>query len=611
MPIIELPNGQELEFPEGMSQDEMRSAIARNFPEYDMQSVRERVRSEGKSITQDMPLEELKRISNFPKQENRPMVGTERSPLDYESPEDIGRAAGGERLLKGIGKYGPELLASALVPEVPVLGALSKIPALAKALQKAPTAAKYGQSILGNALSQGGVAAAFNPETARESGMTAAGIAGPISGLAQVAQSANPYARLAGRLGMGAATGGLAGLAAQNAPYANYTAIPAALGGAYLGFKGGPSARFQRDLRAGLEGAEYKPAMEAAERLGLDYLTPAEASGNPFLGAQQGNIGRTAEGARELYGRGQSRLASEGRSIEGLFKNIFNPEEQKGLMKDLYKESYQHKVPQAFSDKVAKNEVVKRAQSLVEGNPAFREQLKGVDKNSIEYWDLIKRSLDDMSTRASSKASKNEARLINKARKDVVNELDKVGSYKEARYLSEREKTREGLEKAFNKKEMTGMNMYNILKDKNKFDKLQTSLRGVPEAQKRLEDMKLAFKNIITVPTARTASALEKTSMTKPRNDVGSMAIALKEALSAGKFDKSAVELLTNPKWEKQLHDLATKATPTEKRISKFIDLIGKAGAQTAAQPKLNINLRYNEPIPEEGEMNFDYEGLE
>jgi hypothetical protein len=559
--IFELPNGIELELPDDMPEDEV-----------------------------------LRAVNQFTAQNKMP---DQKGPLGYENPEDIGRAEGGKRLLKGLSEYGPELAASALVPEVPVIGALSKIPALAKAFQSMPRLAKYSQSIFGNALSQGGVAAAFNPSTAKESATTAGSIAGPISGVAQLAQSAHPGARMAGRLGLGAATGGLSGLLAQNSPFGGYAALPAALGGAYLGFKGGPTARFQKDLRSGLEGAEYKPAMEAAERLGLDYLSPAEASGNPFLGAQQGNIGRTPEGAQELYKRGQSRLESEGKSIQDLFKNIFNPEEQKGLMKDLYKESYEHKVPKEFSDKISQNEIVKRAKSLVEGNPAFKEQLKGVDKNSLEYWDLIKRALDDMSTRASSKSSKNEARLITGARKDVLKELDKVEPYKDARYLSEREKTREGIEKAFNKKEMTGMNMYNVLKDKNKFDKLQKNLRGVPDAQKRLDDMRVAFKNIITVPTARTASALEKTSMTKPRNDVGSMMITLKEALTAGKFDKDAVELLTNPKWEKQLDDLANKATPTEKRISKFIDLLGKVGAQGMAKDVLNINIPYNLPANE------------
>lgn len=592
--IVELPNGQELEFPDGTDQNVMREAINKSFPEYSMDAVKSQMQNEGPSVTQDMPLEEMKRISNIPSQQQSSVKGPGRSPLEYENPEDIGRAAGGGRLLKGLAEHGPEFAAAALVPEVPVIGALSRIPALAKAFQNVPRLAKYGQSILGNALSQGGVAAAFNPGTAKESAQTAGAIAGPISGVAQLAQSTHPAARMAGRLGLGAATGGLAGLAAQNAPLGGYTAIPAALGGAYLGFKGGPTARFQKDLRSGLEGAEYKPAMEAAERLGLDYLSPAEASGNPFLGAQQGNVGRTPEGARELYKRGQSRLESEGKSIQDLFKNIFNKKDQKPLMKALYKESYTHKVPQEFAEKMSENEIIKQAKSSVEKKSAFREKLKNVDPNSLEYWDSIKRSLDDKISRTGKNASKEEAGLIKNTQKTLLKELDKVEPYKEARYLAERQKTREGLQKAFNKKEMTGMNMYNVLKDKEKFAKLQKNLRGVPEAQKRLEDMRLAFKNIINVPTARTASALEKTSMTKPRNDTGSMMIALKEALTAGKFDKGAVELLTNPKWSQELERLSKNATPTEKNISKFIDLLGKAGAQQMANKTLNIDIPYN-----------------
>ena len=34
MSIVELPNGQRLEFPEGMPEGDMRDAIYKNFPEY-------------------------------------------------------------------------------------------------------------------------------------------------------------------------------------------------------------------------------------------------------------------------------------------------------------------------------------------------------------------------------------------------------------------------------------------------------------------------------------------------------------------------------------------------------------------------------------------------
>ncbi len=594
MITVNLPNGQKLQFPDETSQEEMRSAIIKNFPEYDMQAVKEKMQGEGASVTQDMPLEELKKISNFPSQQQAPVQGPGRSPLEYENPEDIGRAAGGGRLLKGLVKHGPEFAAAALVPEVPVIGALSRIPALAKAFQNVPRLAKYGQSILGNALSQGGVAAAFNPGTAKESAQTAGAIAGPISGVAQLAQSAHPGVRMAGRLGLGAGSGILGGLAAKQLPGGDYSAIPAGLGAAYLGFKGGPASQFQKELKGGLAGTEYKPALEAAERLNLSYLSPAESSGSPFLGAQQGNIGRTSEGAKTLYKKGQERLDSEGQSIRGLLDTVFDKKESKDLMRSLYKESYAQKVPEGLAEKMGQNDIIKRAKSIVEGNPVFKQELKGVDKNSLEYWDLVKRGLDDMVSRTKSKASGNEARIIKNTRKDLLKELDKIGPYKEARGLAEREKVREGIEKAFNKKPMSGLNMYKVLEDKSRFEKIQKGLRDVPEAQARLNDMRLVFKNLITVPTARTASALEKTSMTKPRNDVGSMAIALKEALTAGKFDKGAVELLTNPKWSHELERLSKNATPTEKNISKFIDLLGKAGAQNMAKPTLNIDIPYN-----------------
>lgn len=45
MPIVELPNGQRLEFPDGMSQQEMSSAIQKNFPEFSQNQGAEQAQS--------------------------------------------------------------------------------------------------------------------------------------------------------------------------------------------------------------------------------------------------------------------------------------------------------------------------------------------------------------------------------------------------------------------------------------------------------------------------------------------------------------------------------------------------------------------------------------
>lgn len=603
---VSLPNGQKLNFPDGTSEDEMREAIDSNFPEYSKEKAQASLKEGGSSI-QGKSLDEMKKMLsiNFPRENKKP------SHLDYENPEDIGRSEGAKQLFKLLGRHGPELAASLLVPEVPVVGALSKIPALARALKAAPTAAKYGQTIAGNALSQAGVAAAFNPSTAKESALTAGGITAPIAGLSQLALTNNPKLKLAARLGMGGLGGALgytAGQQLRGLPFGEK--IPAALGagGAALGFYGAPMSKLRNDLMKGLEGTEYKQTLEASKRLGLPYLTPAEASGNPFLGAQQGNIGRTIEGSRNLYKKGQERLESESKSIADLLENVYKPETLDPMKRALYNESYSIKVPKEFIEKISKNDIVKKAENILEGNPAFRQELKNVPKDSLHYWDLVKRSIDDMETRAASKASKNESRIIKNTRSELVDELDKLSpTYKDARSLAEREKTRETLEETFNKKSMIGTHMYKALEDKSKFDKLLHNLRDVPDAQKRLKDMRLVFKNLINTPTVRTASQLEKTSMYDPRNLLKASLIQAKQALTLGKYDKAAVELITNPKWSAELERLA-REKPTQRTISKAIKLFGKATAQTAAQPNLNINFRYNQPTPEEGEMDFEYE---
>lgn len=604
MITVSLPNGTKLNFPDGTDENVMREAINNNFPEYNMQHARESIQSGGKDITQDQPLEEMMKMSNFPSQQ--PVQPKQSGPLGYEeSPEELGRNAGNAKMLKGLKEYAPELIASALVPEVPVLGVLSKIPGLAKAFQSSPRLAKYVQSILGNSLSQGAVGAAFNPNTAKESGITAAGITAPFAGVSQLAMSQNPKLKLAGKLGLGLGGGALGYGASQMLPSGLSTAgaVPAALGGALLGYHGGPTNVLRKDIEKGMQGTVHEAALEASKRLKLPYLTPAEATGNPFLGAQQGNLGRTPEGAQKLYQKGQERLQGESKSIENLLGDVFNPKTDAPKKRALYQEAYKKELPDSFIDRLGNNEVIQNAKQFIGKDPVYRQELKGLDKNSFEYWDLIKRRLDDMGTESAVKGSRYKPSLIDKTKKKLVSEMDKIApdSYPQARYLHEREKAREGIEKTFDKKSMTGTNMYKTLESKQGFEKLMKNLRGVPQAQSQLKDMKLVFKNLINNPTAKTANNLSRNNLNKSKINVNDVMGSLKEALTLGKYDKAAVDLITNPEWSKELSDLA-KAQPTQKNISKAVNMFGKALAQNKAKDVLDINYKYNQPQPEQDE---------
>jgi hypothetical protein len=268
-------------------------------------------------------------------------------------------------------------------------------------------------------------------------------------------------------------------------------------------------------------------------------------------------------------------------------------------------------LPESFLKKIENNEVIKDAKSLLNKDPVYREEIKNIDKNSFEYWDLIKRRLDDMGSESSVKGSRYRPSLIEKTKKKLVSEMDKIApeSYPQARYLHEREKAREGIEKSFDKKSMTGINMYKALESKKGFEGLMKNLRGVPSAQQQLKDMKLVFKNLINTPTVKTSNNLSRTNINNSKINIPDMLGSFKEALTLGSYDKAAVDLITNPDWAKQLSELS-KASKTQKNVSKAIDLFGKALGQNKAKDVLNINYKYNQPQSnQDSGVDFEQEG--
>jgi hypothetical protein len=170
-------------------------------------------------------------------------------------------------------------------------------------------------------------------------------------------------------------------------------------------------------------------------------------------------------------------------------------------------------------------------------------------------------------------------------------------AYKEGRQLAERGIVRREIEDLFNKKDETGTNLFKtLLSNKRDYRELQDRFRRLektsnsPEqvksmknAQQQLEDMRLIFGRLINIPTAKTAEALSRTSMSKERSSTQTAMRHLQELLSGGKYDKAAVELITNPKWADELEKLK-KITTTDKIIGAFHNLMGKAGAQAIAQ---------------------------
>lgn len=482
------------------------------------------------------------------------------------------------------------------VPEIGVSLALpeTRLGALGNAINRIPGAGKYLKTALGNALSQGLFAASQSPENKGSAALEAGGIAAPFSALSEAIKSGSPTVRNIGR-GLGAlSAGGLGYYGAKSAGAPEPAADLAAVLGASLGGRGGSTQRRAREnVLKGVEGTPYQESLDAANRLGLTYLTPAEASGNPFVGGVQGGLGKTEKGAQLLYERGKERSASEEKSIEDLFGNIFpkSLEERKNV---LYKAAESQEVPDSSLSQFKDNEIFKAALKHVKSEPAYKEKLKGVSENSIQYLNQIKEAMDDMIEGAPNK----EGNIIRETKNNLLKTLDTISpEYKEGRQLAERGIVRKEVEDLFNKKDETGTNLFKgLLSNKRDYNELQDRFKRLeatattPEqiesmkaAQQQLKDMKLIFGRLINIPTAKTAEALSRSSMSKPRASLTKMMEYWQEIMSGGKYDKAAVELMTNPKWSDELSKLG-EITKKDKLTAAFYNLLGKAGGQAIAE---------------------------
>ncbi len=483
-----------------------------------------------------------------------------------------------DKIVQALAQYAPGLVSPG-----------ADIGAAGKLISKVPYAGKAAAKVVSNAIPIGAFSAtqSEHPLEAAESG--AAGSA-PMSALSAVLASSNPVLKILARLGaggLGAYTGHQAAQAI--APGSEIADVGATTAGGALGMFGlSPSTEARENILKGTTPEAVQEKLAASKRLGLSYLTPAEASGNPFVAAQQGAAGKTEGGSQLLYGKGQERLESEKKSIDNLYQSIFDKEKLSPEVDKLYKASYQASIPDQALNKLKKNQVIKQAMKDVTKSPAYKEELKDVPKNSIGYLDIVKQALDDMEEKAPQK----KARIIKRHRNNLLEQMDSVSpEYKQARGLAEREIVRKKLEDSLNEANVRGTSFFNAnLKNDKRYEKLLFSLRNVPDAQEKLKDMKLVFSDLINPPTVRTAAGLAKTGMTQERNSKLAMYNYLKDKLSNGKYDKAAITLMTSPTWDQELAKIISEKNKVP-RVAKMADLLSKISGTMTSDYENNQNM--------------------
>lgn len=468
-----------------------------------------------------------------------------------------------------------------------------------KAIESIPKAGKYLSKALSDAIPQALYGAAQAPQDNLKAGAEAGGTMLPFSVLGQLMQGTNPIAR---NLARGLAAGGGAYLgrkAGQTAGFGETGSDIAALVGGALGGRG---YKTQKEMKQGLvEGVSpdiANPRIKAANQLGLDFLTPAEAGVSPWAAKNQGALGRTPEGGKLLYEKGMARRESERRAIDKTLDMIYSPGKMDKQVDAAYKAINEVNFPQEFPLQFKDNAIIDEAKKMVETTPAYKESLKALmPKNvklepgqsdpqatSLVYWDHIKRAMDDMVEKAERAGNNNEARIISNTRANMRDQMDEsFPEYKEARALYERKMVRKGLEKVFDQKEVNGTNFYRALASQKKFDEVIGHLKNAPEAAENLKAMRMIFKDLMGPPTIKTAKGTEERGMNQFREPVIALQHLMEHAFSRGGSDKAAIEFITSKDWAKQLEEI-NKISDKQMKVVALGLMLSKGVAQVAGQ---------------------------
>jgi hypothetical protein len=513
----------------------------------------------------------------------------ELSPSDF----DFGGALGVEnpepmdKIVQAIGQYAPAMA-------IPGVG-LGKA---GQALSKIPGAGKFISKAVSDAIPQALYGASQAPQDNLKAGAEAGGTMVPLSILNQLMGSTSPKVKnIAKLLGFGV-TGYLG---REGAKTAGMGEIGSDVIGTLMGALGARHMDSTKDRNLRLSKAADNPLatkkMEAANRLGLDYLTPAEAGESQIAATRQGALGKTEEGEYLLHekikGREESERRAIGKTLDQIYSDKLNP-----VVDAAYKGLNPVNLSTDFPLQYKGNKIIEAAEKRVKKSPAYQESLKkylpenvkleewqtDAAPTSLVYWDHVKRALYDMGQEAERKGTGGEANIYNETRRNLVKQMDEqYPEYAEARGLYERKKVREGLEKVFDRKEINGTNFYQALASQNKFDEVLSHLKNAPEAAQNLKDMRLVFKQLLGSRTIKTAKGKEEYGMNQLRNSGVFLESLIDNVFTKGGNDKAAIEFITSKDWQKQLQEI-NKISDKHMKMVAFAMALSKGVSQAAGQ---------------------------
>jgi len=309
-----------------------------------------------------------------------------------------------------------------------------------------------------------------------------------------------------------------------------------------------------------------------------------------------------------------------------------------------YQKAYLQEIPQPDFERLLNDPVIAEAYKNVLKRPTWQRELGNAKLESIKTLDLAKRDLDGTFESLTIKGRNDEARIIQLAKEQMLNLADEVSpDYQTARaifsvdargvrklesgivgklsrlednslknvskvlfdpgetdiavlsklnrrFLKEDPEAweriiRNEMERRLDAsaKDIGGSVFFDtILRKDRDFRMFLTATRGMPGTRKALIDMRRVFKNLINPITVKTAAGQSRSSLDVPRSGP-QFIINLLNELAGSRGDKAAVEIITNPKWHKELGKVLAGRGQAGK-FERLTTLFGKVAAIETAQ---------------------------
>lgn len=291
--------------------------------------------------------------------------------------------------------------------------------------------------------------------------------------------------------------------------------------------------------------------------------------------------------------------------------------------------------PEAMEN-IKSDSLISDALAAVGKDKIFKKDLSGVPQHTVKYLDYTKKYLDDKIGIAQRKGQKNRVRLLQDSKNKLVDTIDElVPQYKEARQtfgpgaqavkslresgvgkISKMKDTQlKNVSKVIFDRRQTdpkvmaelrdeisaqdpnvwkriirnelegrvasvdtneGSAFYKaILKNDNDFNNFIEATKGMPNVQQKLKDMREVLPYIFNKQSTKAAKGKQENQMGSFRQSLDAV-LGMVKKYAAKDYDRAAIDLVTNGKWDKELAKVAKIKNPEAKarRVENIMETI-------------------------------------